>query len=62
MDLNTIWETFLKRIELTLAPVLYTTWFKDTKLVKLKDNTKEVVSKRNVTKIMKILKERGSLR
>ena len=33
-----------------------------TILVRLKDNTKEVVSKRNVTKIMKILKERGSLR
>ena len=38
MDLNTIWETFLKRIKGTVAPVSYNTWFKDTKLVKLKDD------------------------
>lgn len=38
MDLNTIWETFLKRIEGTLAPVSYNTWFKETKLIELKDD------------------------
>lgn len=38
MDLNTIWETFLKRIEGTVASFSFTTWFKDTKLVSLKDN------------------------
>ena len=38
MDLNNIWKTLLKRIEPTLAPVTYAAWFKDTKLVELKDN------------------------
>ncbi len=33
-----------------------------TILVKLKDNTQETVSKRNVPHIMKLLKERGNLR
>ena len=38
MDLKAIWDTFLKRIEGTLAPVSYTTWFKNTKLIDLKDD------------------------
>ena len=33
-----------------------------TILVKLKDNTQETVSKRNVSHIMKLLKERGNLK
>ena len=33
-----------------------------TILVKLKDNTQETVSKRNVSRIMKLLKERGNLK
>lgn len=33
-----------------------------TVLVKLKDNTQETVSKRNVAQIMKLLKERGNLK
>lgn len=33
-----------------------------TLVVKLKDNTKESVSKRNVAQIMKLLKERGNLK
>ena len=33
-----------------------------TVLVKLKDNTQETVSKRNVAKIMKLLKQRGNLK
>lgn len=33
-----------------------------TVLVKLKDNTQENVSKRNVSQIMKLLKERGNLK
>lgn len=33
-----------------------------TVLVKLKDNTQETVSKRNVAPIMKLLKERGNLK
>ena len=38
MDLNTIWETFLKRIKGAIADFSYNTWFKDTKLVEFKDN------------------------
>lgn len=38
MDINNIWATFLKRMEGTLAPMLYATWFRDTKLISLKDN------------------------
>lgn len=33
-----------------------------TVLVKLKDNTQEIVSKRKVSQIMKLLKERGNLK
>ena len=42
--------------------VCFDTSILGTILVKLKDNTQEVVSKRNVAKIMKILKERGNLK
>ncbi len=38
MDLDNIWNTFLKRIEGTMESVSYETWFKDTKLISLKDN------------------------
>ena len=55
MDLNTIWETFLKRIEGTMTPVSYTTWFKDTKLISLKDDKAIVQVPMNIHK--KHLKE-----
>ena len=38
MDINNIWTTFLKRIETSVQPMAYTTWFKETKLISLKDN------------------------
>ena len=38
MDINNIWTTFLKRIEASVQPMAYTTWFKETKLISLKDN------------------------
>ena len=38
MDLNNIWDTFLRTIEASVYPVSYSTWFKDTKLISLKDN------------------------
>lgn len=38
MDLNNIWETFLQRIQKAVATFSYNTWFKDTKLVELRDN------------------------
>ena len=38
MDINNIWTTFLKRIEASVQPMAYTTWFKETKLIRSKDN------------------------
>ena len=38
MDINNIWTTFLKRIEASVQPMAYTTWFKETKLISLKEN------------------------
>ena len=55
MDLDTIWETFLKRIKGTLTPVSYNTWFKDTKLVSLKDDKAIIKVPMNIHK--KHLKE-----
>ncbi len=35
MDLESIWSVFLSKIEIKLKPVLYQTWFQDTKLIDL---------------------------
>ncbi len=35
MDVENIWSVFLAKIEMKVKPVLYQTWFKDTKLIKL---------------------------
>ena len=35
MDLENIWSVFLSKIEIKLKPVLYQTWFQDTKLIDL---------------------------
>ena len=37
MDLENIWNVFLEKIQLKIKPVLFQTWFKETKLVKLTD-------------------------
>lgn len=37
MDLENMWKVFLSKIEIKLKPVLYQTWFKDTKLIELND-------------------------
>ena len=42
MDLQTIWEKFLLKIKENIAPILYETWFLDTKLFELKDNCAKV--------------------
>ena len=55
MDLNKIWETFLKRMEGTLASVSYDTWFKNTKLISLQDDKAIVQVPMNIHK--KHLKE-----
>lgn len=35
MDLNNMWSVFLSKMEIKLKPVLFQTWFKETKLVDL---------------------------
>ena len=55
MDLNNIWNTFLKRIEGTITPVSYETWFKDTKLIKLENDKAYIQVPMNIHK--KHLKE-----
>lgn len=35
MDLENMWNVFLSKIEIKLKPVLFQTWFKDTKLIDL---------------------------
>lgn len=37
MDLENIWSVFLKKIEMKVKPVLFQTWFKDTRLIKLNE-------------------------
>jgi chromosomal replication initiator protein len=38
MDVNGIWTSFLEKIKEVLSPMLYETWFSDTKLLELRDN------------------------
>lgn len=39
MDLENIWSVFLAKIEEKVKPVLFQTWFKETKLIDLTDDT-----------------------
>ena len=39
MDLENIWNVFLAKVEEKVKPVLFETWFKDTKLINLTDDT-----------------------
>lgn len=39
MDLENIWSVFLAKVEEKVKPVLFETWFKDTKLISLTDDT-----------------------
>lgn len=55
MDINTIWNLFLEKIKNELDPILYETWFMDTKLIELNDNTAKIVVPMQVHK--KHLKE-----
>ena len=43
MDLENMWKIFLEKIETKLKPILYQTWFKDTKLAELNDNHAVVI-------------------
>lgn len=39
MDLENIWNVFLAKVEEKVKPVLFETWFKDTQLINLTDDT-----------------------
>ena len=43
MNLDIVWNNFLQKIKEDLTPLSYETWFQDTKLVALKDNTAFVI-------------------
>lgn len=55
MDTNVIWQSFLDKIKDVLSPMLYETWFSDTKLLELRDNLAVVLVPMHVHK--KHLKE-----
>ena len=55
MDLNNIWNSFLDKIKESIAPMLFETWFIETKLVELKEETAKVVVPMHIHK--KHLKE-----
>ncbi len=38
MDINNIWDKFLDKMKLNLAPMLFEAWFADTKLISLENN------------------------
>lgn len=55
MDINNIWNSFLNRISKDLAPMLYETWFSETKLIELTGNLAKILVPMQVHK--KHLKE-----
>lgn len=55
MDINNIWDTFLEKIEKELEPISYEIWFKETKLIELKENLARILVPMDVHK--KHLKE-----
>lgn len=55
MDINNIWNLFLNRVKESLDPILYETWFMDTKLIELNDSCAKVLVPMQVHK--KHLKE-----
>ncbi len=43
MEINNIWDTFLKKVKTNLAPMLYDAWFSETKLLSLNNNKATVL-------------------
>ena len=43
MDIESLWFNFLDKIKNNISSLSYETWFKDTKLVSLKDNRATVI-------------------
>ena len=60
MDTLVIWNSFLEKIKEQVSSLSYETWFKDTKLVSLDNNTATVIVPMNLHK--KHLKENYILR
>lgn len=55
MDVTTLWKTFLDKIKESISPMLFETWFAETKLVEINDNSAKVIVPMHVHK--KHLKE-----
>jgi len=49
-NLNNIWNEFLNKIEKQLIPISFDVWFKDTKLIDLKDDTAKVLVQSEIFK------------
>ena len=43
MDINSIWNSFLEKMEQSLTPVLYDMWFSETKLVELNEEYAKIL-------------------
>ena len=43
MDINSIWNSFLEKMEQNLTPVLYDMWFSETKLVELNEEYAKIL-------------------
>ena len=43
MEINNIWDNFLKKVQNNLAPMLFEAWFTETKLIELNDNKATVL-------------------
>lgn len=55
MDIDNIWNLFLERVKESLDPILYNTWFNETKLIDLNENYAKILVPMQVYK--KHLKE-----
>lgn len=42
MDIQAIWNSFLEKVKDNISPMLYETWFAETKLISLEDNTAKI--------------------
>ena len=43
METKNLWNSFLCKIKEELSPIAYETWFSETKLFKLEDNTAKII-------------------
>jgi len=55
MDVTALWKTFLDKIKESISPMLFETWFVETKLIEINDNIAKVIVPMHVHK--KHLKE-----